>query len=310
MPPTNLHPKMVEVAKTLRDTIGPHVLDKKYSLNLFLIGARESKGTSQPSMRTRLRKVLEDRQLVQIYYPEDLFGELIFGEQKMDLLKLENLLADSVHAVVICPESPGSFAELGAFANHDRLCKRLIVVGDDQHRKARSFIRLGPLRFLSQHNYGGVFWHNYPSEVGDDLADKVLNCAKEIRRAHPPRVHLGNPVFLERFLLVVISITQPVSSTDLVYIMQKLDASVSRDLIGAALSYLFYKRAIRLESKKYSVKGTGLDRLEQLMSYESWRLVRRTMDQLRIEALNINYRVQHRNKFTFRRQGTKVLESL
>jgi hypothetical protein len=63
-----------------------------------------------------------------LIYPEDIFDELLYSSNSADLLSLENLLADSVDAVVVIPESAGSFAELGAFANNEKLRNKMLCV--------------------------------------------------------------------------------------------------------------------------------------------------------------------------------------
>lgn len=300
MADTRLHPNLVTIAGKLRETIGPKVLDKRFSLNLFLVGAAGPVVDGKPSLRYRLRKAFEKTQGVEVYYPEDLFGELIWGSKKMDLLRLENLLADSVNAVVVCPESPGSLVELGAFANHRRLCEKMIVVGNKRFSRAHSFVTLGPLRFLSQNSHGAVLWRDYATPNLSPLVADILDHVKVIRRAHPPVLGFGNPVYLERFLLVLISIMQPITTAGLVQVARTVVPEADEELTAAALSYLFHKRAIRLELKEYTVTAAGLGRLERLLSYDNWRLLRRTMDELRVEALDTKYRVEFKSDFVFR----------
>lgn len=144
-----LHPKVLQIGQDVRDKVFPFIAERKGTLNLFLIGGKVTKDPRTKSLRARLRPVLAALPNVNVLYPEELFGDLIYGE-KMDLLQLENLLANSVHAVVVCPESPGSLVELGAFSNHPYLCRRLIVVANKKFEHSQSFIRLGPLRYLMQ----------------------------------------------------------------------------------------------------------------------------------------------------------------
>jgi len=80
-----------------------------------------------------------------VYYPETLFAEIANGYQRRDLLTLENLLALSVTSIVVPLESPGTFAELGAFANHEILKDKLIIITNPKHKMARSFINDGPI---------------------------------------------------------------------------------------------------------------------------------------------------------------------
>jgi len=63
-----------------------------------------------------------------------------------DLCTYERLLARQCDLVVIIPDSPGSFAELGLFALDDAVCpKTLVLFNEDKERgNAPSYIRDGP----------------------------------------------------------------------------------------------------------------------------------------------------------------------
>ena len=80
----------------------------------------------------------------EIIYPEDIFDELLYSSRSKDLLSLENLLADSVDVILMIPESPGSFAELGAFANNEKLRAKIVCIIDEKYKKNKSFINQGP----------------------------------------------------------------------------------------------------------------------------------------------------------------------
>jgi len=56
---------------------------------------------------------------IDVYYPEEIFTELLYRSRYRDLLQLEHLLAGWVHAIVVVAESPGALSELGAFASND-----------------------------------------------------------------------------------------------------------------------------------------------------------------------------------------------
>jgi hypothetical protein len=116
---------------------------------IFLCGADMS---NQEQMRYRIAERLKNRRFSYIYdiiYPEDIFDELLYSLKTKDLLSLEALLAESVDAIVLIPESPGSFAELGAFANDELLRKKMICIVDKKFKKDRSFINQG---FIAQNN--------------------------------------------------------------------------------------------------------------------------------------------------------------
>ena len=102
-----------------------------------------------------------------IFRPEDLFGELMSGPHHQDLIALENMLADSVDAVVLAVESWGAVAELGSFASNPRLRKKMVCLVDRQYKKSRSFINRGPLRLLKDRKEGEVLYIDFSDAASD-----------------------------------------------------------------------------------------------------------------------------------------------
>lgn len=69
-------------------------------------------------------------------------------EPHVNLNEFEELIAQSVDSVVIFPESPGSFSELGMFSGIPELANKTLVASHVQHQRS-SFITLGPIHHLS-----------------------------------------------------------------------------------------------------------------------------------------------------------------
>ncbi|OLP51810.1 hypothetical protein BJF91_23010 [Allorhizobium taibaishanense] len=65
-----------------------------------------------------------------------------------DILTFEAHIAQISELIVLFSESFGSAAELGAFSMVPDIAHRLLVVIDDDHYNANSFISLGPIRAL------------------------------------------------------------------------------------------------------------------------------------------------------------------
>lgn len=65
-----------------------------------------------------------------------------------NLLRFESDIAQVVGQILLFVESPGSLAELGAFAALDTISPRLLVVLDEFHYNQGSFVKQGPLRYL------------------------------------------------------------------------------------------------------------------------------------------------------------------
>lgn len=74
------------------------------------------------------------------------------------LLHFERDLAQLCDLVLLFTESPGSFAELGAFAMVPEIAPRLLVLIDGKNYSDSSFIKLGPVRSLQlDHGKNSVF---------------------------------------------------------------------------------------------------------------------------------------------------------
>lgn len=76
-----------------------------------------------------------------------------------DLISFEEDIARISTIVLVIAESPGSLAELGAFASNDTMRKALRVIVQRSHWGDESFIRFGPLQRIHKDNedYVGVF---------------------------------------------------------------------------------------------------------------------------------------------------------
>lgn len=78
-----------------------------------------------------------------------------------DLVTFEEHLAGLSSVILLVVESPGSIAELGAFAVTPAINSRLIALIDEQHFEAESFIRLGPINRLENDTQRKVLVHDW-----------------------------------------------------------------------------------------------------------------------------------------------------
>ena len=111
-------------------------------------------------------KLFEKNPRYELLYPEDLFDDLLAGQGQHSLLTFENILAECVDSIVLIPESPGSFAELGVFSNDSRLVNKLICIGQKKYCKKKS-LSDGPVRLIKASDTGSVFNITF-SDLEDD----------------------------------------------------------------------------------------------------------------------------------------------
>ena len=140
-------------------------------LDMFLCGGMSTK--KKKSYRDQLRGLIESER-INVLYPEDLFAEML-NRKKYDLLTLEKVLARNSDVIVIIPESPGSFAELGAFANNTVTANKLMVFQHNKFKHAHSFIAQGPISYMQRFYRNSVYYFN------DDMDETAKKLWKELR---------------------------------------------------------------------------------------------------------------------------------
>jgi len=86
---------------------------------------------------------------------EDALKDSFAGEGRsfVNLATFESILADVADCVLIFPESPGSFADTGFFANSKILRQKSLVINKLSHQTAESFLNLGPIDTISSFSF-------------------------------------------------------------------------------------------------------------------------------------------------------------
>jgi hypothetical protein len=169
-------PKLIPVRERIVSALTPEQYRfRRVSPVVFLCGGFESRP------RDNLRDYLHLKYPnLGIFYAERVW-EVIASNPGLGALKMESDLAALSDLVIIIVESPGTFAELGAFSLVDPLRRKLLPIVDERFRKHSSFINTGPIRWVDEKS-------DFRPTVWVEL-DKILRCAKEIeaRIASIPR---------------------------------------------------------------------------------------------------------------------------
>ncbi|MEQ1512682.1 MAG: retron St85 family effector protein [Lysobacteraceae bacterium] len=109
--------------------------------------------SGEPSMRSEYIKYVLSRgdEGIVCIRAETATTELLrqLGErERKNLAHFEKLIAETVDSILVFPESPGSFAELGFFSAFDDISKNTIVAIKEEFQN-NSFITLGPIHHIS-----------------------------------------------------------------------------------------------------------------------------------------------------------------
>lgn len=289
-----MNKRVVQIADVLRK----HFLEsflKRNDVSLFLCGgASASDAFFRRSLGDSIAKT-KSKYRYSVFYPEDMFVELILGHQRQDLLTLENLLAESVSSVVILVQSPGTFAELGAFSNHPRLKNKLVVVIDPRYqKKSQSFINTGPIRHLKRETSSQIIYLKMRENNLAELTKKVVAAAREVGVLHPPTIDLTNPIACYEFYLALIYTFDPMPRFALFSLAKILQPDSEPAVITAAetvVNGLINQRDALLLSGDLKISDKGIKTLLSGSITDKRLATLRTMlYDLRIDALSVMLR--------------------
>jgi hypothetical protein len=257
---------------------------------IFLVGAARS---ASVSLRGRIRQELAGKPRVpgfDVYYPEELFEEMLGGgDRGADLLQLENLLAESVHAVVIVLESEGAIAELGAFANHDKLKDRLVVVVDKKYRREKSFIMLGPVNYLRRRTHSEIILHPFHQPDFGRLGKDIRAAVRRVSKTVTVDTSVRNPVTAQHYLRAAIHVLNPVSQIQLKSLIERAGARSPEEsdrIVATSLAILQRQREVALAGEAYILTPAGQNRLERMLLFENeGAIMASALDKARIRVL-------------------------
>lgn len=145
MPTWAGHPTYVRERERLVEYLrSPNYRFRRTDPVIFLCGGAGSK--NRDTLRDYLAKHSSS---LSLFYAEKVWDQ-IASQVAHGALKMESDLAALADLVLIIVESPGTFAELGAFSIGDTLRKKLLPIVDEEYRTRQSFISTGPLRWIDE----------------------------------------------------------------------------------------------------------------------------------------------------------------
>ena len=278
------------IAREIHEKIYSTVYD--YKTTIFLCGA----GTDvSNSIRRKIDELLTSSWYsfwYELFYPEDLFQELLYGHEHQDLITLENILAESVDVIILVIESYGSVAELGAFASNDKLRKKLLCVVDKRYKKTKSFINYGPLRLLKDKREGCVVYSDFKkiSEKNEfEKMRKGINSIKRNTRKKSPAV--TNVIQAHHFILASVYLLEPINKKDLISLVKFASDIYEQKAVAVtagALSILSNKKEVYLQPSGFCLTKKGMSHFRALGRRGWTRNVYKVseLDHIRVIILN------------------------
>ncbi|ELL4669152.1 retron St85 family effector protein [Vibrio fluvialis] len=280
--------QLTDIAHVIRDEIYTPVNQSKRTV--FLCGADIKDRTTGRSKMASVFQNQQSRIKYELLYPESLFDDLLAGQGQHSLLELENILANSVDAIVLFPESPGSFAELGAFSSNPNLVNKLICISNKRFEHKRSFINYGPNRLIKASQTGKVLHEDYtliddPSE-SKKLFRRVSDCITKIQKSSPTPKNITNILEAENFILPCIYLIEGAKFNVLSSLLEKA-TSQSKKLANIATQ----SALTRLQNSRLIMNSTeGFTMTRQGEQFVTSNFRESSMDSVRVEILNFQNR--------------------
>jgi hypothetical protein len=280
-----LEKDLEHVSKIVKELI--FVPRSESKVTVFLCGGEV---LNSQNARSKMADIFSKYPRYELLYPEDLFDDLLAGQGQHSLLKLESILAECVDSIVLFPESPGSFAELGAFSNNKNLARKMVVVGNKKFKNDKSFINYGPNRLIKSSKSGRVTHINYEHLTDEHeqlkIYRRINDYISNIRKTHPVVKNVANILESEHFILPCIYLMDKVINLDLYKLIKfatSQNDSMCEIATRSAIGRLVHKKFITKTSLGYQVTPCGSDYVRD--TFKS-----RCLDQARIELINAEYR--------------------
>lgn len=290
---------------TIAKKLQGHMLDPdraRDEISMFLCGGSSRKDSLVREALGRKLANVKSKYSYTVHYPETLFLELLLGHKRHDLLILETILASSVSAVVIPLQSPGTFTELGAFANHDRLQNKLIIVIEPRYKLVNSFINAGPIRHLRLKTTSVIIYHGLDVSSVDSLAKPVSEAARRIHSLHPITPSVINPITSADFYFALTLVLEPCPRAIVGEIAGRLypsDPMTAATVAETVVNGLINRRMIVSRDGELRVPQQSAARYISGITTEKKREELRVfLSGLRFQAMNHIYR---RNRVAWRR---------
>ncbi|TQI81620.1 hypothetical protein FHU10_3452 [Serratia fonticola] len=228
---------------------------------IFLCGKDKS---DKKSLRYKFSVFLSQEKNITLTYPEDLFEDLLEGQGRNSLLSLETQLADSVDLIVLIPESPGSFAELGAFSMDKNLAEKMLVMRLGEYKSGKSFINHGPIRLVRSHG-GEIF--DIPKEFNENNPIHVQKVLGKIKSSLPStrrqKKELDNILLYSKHVLILIYLFDNLNIVSIYKLMELIMKRrfVNKDNIAckAATHSLIRAGMINQQEGTFTITKLGYD---------------------------------------------------
>jgi hypothetical protein len=249
------HPKYVPV----RERLIAYLRSERYRFRrlkpvVFLCGGANS--VRRDALRDYLRRHRSD---VAPFYAERVW-ERIASRDGHGALKMESDLAALADLVVIVVESPGTFAELGAFSLAEPLRRKLLPIVDIEYKGSGSFVVTGPLRWIDhESDFRPTIYTplKYILESVDEIEERI----DRIPKSRTTRIAdlTVSPKHLLFFLCDLIGVIHPATVSTVEYYFKRIASDVPDAVVDVSMLVALGIAMDLLRSRHLVIDGVGAD---------------------------------------------------
>lgn len=218
--------------RLINDLSSPRYRFRRLAPVIFLCGGSDSPARDAPA-RDVLRDYLHKHHPgIRLFYAERVWDYIASAEGR-SALQMEEELALLADLVIVIVESPGTFAELGAFSISCPLRTKLLPVVDKRYQNQPSFIATGPLRWIDAESrfkptvYGSL---NKILEIVDQIEERISRIQK------PKTAKLSDlaesPKHLLFFLCDLVAVIYPATTKMVEYYLGRIAPSTQSSNIN------------------------------------------------------------------------------
>ena len=174
--------------------------------------------------------------------------------QDIDLSEFERLMASLSLCVVLFPEGPGSYAELGLFSAWKDVAEKVLVIADASKQGRDSFMLSGPIRKIdSLSTFRPTIWLDYDSPNLSMIIQRI----NERRNAHVYQKHLNREDYSDfsefeqlAIILWIIDTIRLVDLTTIVFLVRSLIGNSNQNFIESVLAVLIGSKELFVSDQR------------------------------------------------------------
>jgi len=233
------HPRFAkERARVIGKLRGDEYDFRRIKKVVFLCGGFQS--ARRDTLSTYFERYVPDSL---VFYAEAVWAVITSLATGANALAVEEKLAALADIVIVIVESPGTFAEVGAFAISQPLRAKLLPILDARYKGRESFIETGPIRWVdTDSKFKPTIWADLDQilTATDEVEDRLSRLAKST----PTRVKnlVSSPKHLLFFVCDLVAVFGP----------------CPRDHIAATVTELIGSRADEVDVDLYLGLGKAM----------------------------------------------------